>query len=298
MKTYALAMAQNTRGIVFMVMAMGLFAVSDAFLKVLTAALSTGQVLIIFGVTGGIVLAAFSLARGVSLYGPWFFRPIFLLRLACDAFAAACIITAFANASLSLVSAIMQVSPLVAAICAAGLLNEKLGPARILAILAGLFGVLIILEPWGENVQIGAVFAALGSCLLALRDVLTRMLPADTPPGAMVTYGYLAIAPGGLITMIANPTWSSIAPSQIGVFAGAVLTGILGYTMITLASRAAEISAIAPFRYSRLLFALIIGGIAFGDRLETHAIVGAALVIGSGLVVFWREAHIRHSEEL
>ncbi|MEM1235667.1 MAG: DMT family transporter [Pseudomonadota bacterium] len=286
----------NLRGIVLMILAMGAFAISDAFLKVLTASLPTGQVLIIFGTTGGAVLAAFYLARGASLYGPWFFRPVFLARLACDMLASACIITAFSTATLSLVSAIMQISPLVAAVCAAGLLKERLGPQRILAILAGLIGVLIIVEPWGEEIELGAIFAAMGASLLALRDVFTRMLPADTPPSAMVTYGYLAIAPGGLITMIANPTWTAIDSSLIGFFFGAMLTGIFGYAMITLASRAAEISAIAPFRYSRLLFALLIGGIAFGERLGFTASVGAAIVIGSGLFVFWREARLKRRE--
>ncbi|MEM9437295.1 MAG: DMT family transporter, partial [Pseudomonadota bacterium] len=74
---------------------------------------------------------------------------------------------------------------------------------------------------------------------------------------------------------------------------GGVLSGIFGYTMITLASRIAEISAIAPFRYARLLFALIIGSLFFGESLSTPALIGAAIVIGSGLFVFWREARLK-----
>ncbi|MEO0484538.1 MAG: DMT family transporter [Pseudomonadota bacterium] len=286
----------NLRGIVLMIIAMGCFAVSDAFLKVLTQTVPRGQILIIFGLAGGILLGTVATLRGARLFGPWFLRPVFLTRLAADMFAATAIVSAFALASLSLVSAIMQVSPLVAALTAAWLLGERVGPWRLGAIGIGLLGVLIILEPWGERIELGAIFAAVGACLLALRDVLTRKMPDDTPYEALVTYGILAMAPGGLILFLADPAWVPVAPGQGALFAAGILSGILGYTTITLASRMAEISAIAPFRYSRLVFALLIGGIAFGERLPPHALFGAALVIGTGLFVFWREARLRGAQ--
>ena len=288
-------MSANLKGIALMVLAMASFAVSDGFLKELTKTVPSGQLLLVFGSTGGFILAALALLRARQLFGRFLFRPLFLIRLAADMLAATFIVSAFANASLSLVSAILQVSPLIAALAAVWLLSERLGPRRLIAIGTGLTGVLIILEPWGEAIELGAVYAALGAAFLALRDVLTRMMPADTPSDAMVTFGFLAIAPGGLLLLAFEPDWVALNLSAAGLILCGVLTGIFGYTMITLASRIAEIGAIAPFRYSRLVFAILIGGIFFGERLSANAAIGAALVIGSGLFIFLREAQLSQS---
>ncbi|MEM6478783.1 MAG: DMT family transporter, partial [Pseudomonadota bacterium] len=273
--------------------AMAGFAVSDGFLKELTETIPAGQLLVIFGVLGGGLLALVSLLRGAPLYGPWLFQPLFLARLLTDMLAAAGVVSAFALAPLSLVSAIMQVSPLIAALAAVWLLGEKLGLRRLSAIGVGLFGVLLIVEPWGAQIEGGALLAAFGATMLALRDVLTRKMPGNIPSEALVTYGFLAIAPGGLLALAVSPGWVAVSLPSLALIIGGVLTGIFGYTMITLASRIAEISAIAPFRYSRLVFALLIGGFFFGERLAPIAILGSVLVIGSGLFVFWRESRLR-----
>ena len=275
-----------------MVLAMLGFAISDGFVKALTAVLPNGQLLILFGLTGSAIVATYAKLRGVPLTGSFLKNPIFVVRWAADMFAAMCIIGSFALAPLSLVAAILQVSPLCAAALAALLLRESLGPRRLIAIGVGLLGVLIIVEPWGESFEIGALLAAAGAFLLALRDVLTRMAPRDIPSEALVAYGVSAMAFAGATVWIFSPAWSPLDLSSIQLLLGGVLSGIAGYTLITSASRSAEITAIAPFRYSRLVFALIIGAIFFGEALSTWALIGSALVIGSGLFVFWREARI------
>ncbi|MEM9350238.1 MAG: DMT family transporter, partial [Pseudomonadota bacterium] len=246
----------NIRGIAFMLLSMAGFAISDGFVKALTNTISAGQLLVVFGVTGGAILAVMSKARGATLSGPWLTSPIFLTRLATDMLAAAAVVSSFALVPLSLVSAILQVSPLVAAAFAVWLLGESLGPRRLLAILAGLVGVLIMIEPWGERLELGALLAFFGASMFALRDVLTRKMPADVPSDAMVTYGFFAMAPAGVIVLTIEPSIAPMDVTAVLLTLGGVLSGIFGYTMITLASRIAEISAIAPFRYARLLFAL------------------------------------------
>ncbi|MEM6276660.1 MAG: DMT family transporter [Pseudomonadota bacterium] len=283
---------ENLRGILLMVCAMAGFAVSDGFVKALTDSIPAGQLLFIFGLSGAVFLACFAWLRGAMLTGPFLRNPIFLGRFSADMLASACIVGAFATAPLSLVAAIMQVSPLFAATLAALLLRESLGPRRLFAIGIGLVGVLLIVEPWGARLEWGAILAALGSFFLAFRDVLTRMAPLSIPSEALVTYGYLAIAPGGLIAMIFAPGWDPLSIRDIWLLVGGIVSGIAGYTFITLASRMAEVTAVAPFRYSRLVFALLIGTLVFGEALPPLAIFGAALVIGSGLFVFWREARI------
>ncbi|MEM1373059.1 MAG: DMT family transporter [Pseudomonadota bacterium] len=283
---------ENLRGIVLMVAAMAGFAVSDGFVKALTESVPAGQLLVLFGTLGTLLLAAFAWMRGRDLSGSFLRSPIFLGRFSADMLASACIVGAFATAPLSLVAAIMQVSPLFAAALAALLLGERLGPRRLIAIGIGLVGVLLIVEPWGAQLAWGAILAALGSFFLALRDVLTRMAPASIPSEALVTYGYLAIAPGGLIAMAFAPGWDPLTPRDIWLLIGGILSGIAGYTFITLASRMAEVTAIAPFRYSRLVFALLIGILIFNEALTPLAFIGATLIIGSGLFVFWREARL------
>jgi len=285
----------NLRGTPPVYLAMAGFAVADGLLREPAETVPAGQRLVGVGAAGAMILAAIARARGAHLRGPWLTNRIFLARLGADMLAAAAIVGSFALAPLSLVSAIMQVSPLVAAAFAVWLLGETLGPRRLLAIVAGLLGVLIILEPWGARPNLGSFTAFFGASMFALRDVLTRMMPADVPSDAMVTYGFFAMAPAGLLSLAIDPQLAPMDGLDLLLSLGGVLSGIFGYTMITLASRAAEISAIAPFRYSRLLFALIIGGIFFGESLSSTALLGAALVIGSGLFVFWREARLKAS---
>ncbi|MEM1232719.1 MAG: DMT family transporter [Pseudomonadota bacterium] len=283
---------ENLRGIALMICAMAGFAVSDGFVKALTNSMPAGQLLVLFGATGVVFLAAFARFRGARLSGQYLRNPVFLGRFAADMLASACIVGAFASAPLSLVSAIMQVSPLFAAALAALLLGERLGPRRFIAIGIGLAGVLLIVEPWGARLALGAILAAFGSFFLALRDVMTRMTPPAIPSEALVTYGYLAIVPAGLIAMAFTPGWDPLSTRDVWLLLGGLLSGIAGYTFITLASRMAEVSAVAPFRYSRLVFALLIGTLIFGEALPPLALGGAALIIGSGLFVFWREARI------
>ncbi|MCH2077389.1 MAG: DMT family transporter [Rhodobacteraceae bacterium] len=283
---------RNLRGIILMVLAMLGFAISDGFVKALTEVMPNGQLLIFFGLTGSTLVAIYAKLRRIPLTGSFLINPIFVIRWAADMFAAICIVGSFALAPLSLVAAILQVSPLFAAALAALLLGESLGPRRLFAIAVGLFGVLIITEPWNAGLEIGALLAAGGAFLLALRDVLTRMAPRDIPSEALVAYGISAMAFAGALSWIISPAWAPLELESVWLLAGGVLTGIAGYTLITSASRSAEITAIAPFRYSRLVFALLIGALFFGETLSSWALLGSTLVIGSGLFVFWREARL------
>lgn len=274
-----------------MIGAMAGFAVSDAFIKVLTQTLPAGQILIVSGLLGFIFLFGIAHLKKRSLTGYFLRLPIFWMRLASDMFSATFIVAALVMTDLSLVSAVMQCSPLIAALLASRLLGESLSVTKVCAILVGLFGVLIILKPWSAEVEIGALLALLGSVSIALRDVLTRKMPKDIPSTVLITYGYLALAPGGLMVFLLKPEVSEISNQDAFLIFGAAVSGMIAYVMITISARTAEIVAIAPFRYSRLLFAMLIGVFIFGESLETSALVGASLVIGSGLYIFLQEAY-------
>ncbi|MBE2278424.1 MAG: DMT family transporter [Rhodobacteraceae bacterium] len=282
--------AENSRAAILMIGSMAFFAVEDLFLKRAAEALPPGQVLALTGAAGAAVFWALAAARGERVLSRAALRPVPLLRTISDSAAAVLYILALAWAQLSMTAALLQASPLVVVAGAALFLGEKVGWRRWSSVVAGFVGVLVILSPWDAAFDPTGLLTVACVIALAARDLSTRMMPAEIGTFQMSAWAYLGLVPSGALLMAAMGEAPVMpTPAQWAGLSGALISGLFGYYAVVAAMRLGEVSVVAPFRYSRLVFAILIAMIFFGERPGLSTLIGAAIVVGSGLYSFARE---------
>jgi drug/metabolite transporter (DMT)-like permease len=288
--TPATRAADNTRAALTMVISMAFFAVEDLFLKRAAEALPPGQVLALTGGAGALVFWALAARQGQPILTLDALRGVPLLRTLCEAAAAVFYIVALALAPLTMTSALLQASPLVVVAGAALFLGETVGWRRWASVLVGFVGVLIILEPWGAAFDPSGLLTVACVVVLAGRDLATRAMPTRIGTFQIATWAYLGLVPAGLLLM-AGMGQAFVGPTawQWAWLGGALVMGLFGYYAIVAAMRLGEVSVVAPFRYTRLVFALVIAMVFLGERPSATTLLGAAIVVGSGLYAFARE---------
>lgn len=284
--------SENARGIALIITAMVFFAATDACVKLGAETMPKGQVLMFLGLGGFVIFALLTHLQGHAVFARDFLSWPVLLRNGSDVIGTSCFLTALATVGISLPSAILQATPLVVTGLAVILLGEKVGWRRWGAILVGLLGVLIILRPGMEGFDPNALWAVAGTVLMAVRDVSTRLMPNTTPSLRIATYGMACLFPGGAILMMFQGGPAAMTLESALLMVGAAGFGALGYFCIIKSMRTGEISVVAPFRYSRILFALAIGYLVFDENPDLLTYVGATITIGAGIYAFLREGRI------
>lgn len=282
--------ADNQRAALLMVASMAAFAVEDLFLKRAAEAMPPGQVLALTGAAGAAVFWALAAARGQRVLTRDALRGVALLRSLAEAAAAMLYIVALALAPLTLTSALLQASPLVVVAGAALFLGERVGWRRWASILAGFFGVLVILKPWDAAFDPTGLLTVLCVLMLAVRDLSTRVMPARIGTFQVAAWAYLGLIPSGVALMgLMGQTYLPPSPLQWAGLGGALVSGLFGYYAVVAAMRLGEVSVVAPFRYTRLVFAVVLAMAFLTETPAPSTLAGAAIVIGSGLYAFARE---------
>ncbi|OAN75418.1 hypothetical protein A8B82_16555 [Sulfitobacter sp. EhC04] len=283
----------NFRGALLMVLSMLGFAFEDMFIKLLADALSVGQILVMLGFGGALVFGGVVVAQGRKPLSRDMLNLPIALRALGEIIGTMCFVSAIVLTPISSASAILQATPLVVTLGAALFLGEAVGWRRWSAIIVGLLGVLLIIRPGMDSFQmlsllaVGAVFA------LAMRDLATRRTPAIFSSMQLSFLGFVVIIPAGLILMVAQGD-RFVLPRGIEwvYFLTGMSIGILAYYAIVAAMRVGEVSFVTPFRYARLLFALVIGVTVFGESPDALTLIGAAVIVLSGIYTVWRERRI------
>ncbi|MGI1663257.1 DMT family transporter [Palleronia sp. KMU-117] len=282
----------NLRGILLMIVAMAGFTLEDAFVKMAAATLPVGQILLIIGVGGTAIFAALARAGGARLITPVLLtRPVMIRNLA-EMLGTMAFISAIAVTPLSTVSAIIQATPLAVTLGAALFLGATVGWRRWTAILVGFAGVLLIVRPGGAAFDLGALLAVFAVFMLAARDLATRVVPGRISSMVLATYGFATVIPAGAILLVFSG--GAVMPDRGAWLAllGALAVGPVAYYAIIASVRVGDIVVVTPFRYTRLLFALVVGGLVFDERPDALMLTGAAIIIVSGLYTFVREARL------
>lgn len=274
-----------------MVLAMLGFAVEDAFFKSATGSggVSAGVGTIFFGLFGTLACVGYAFVKGDPIWSRAYVRGPLLIRSGFEIIGRLFFALSLAYASLAATSAILQAAPLVVTLGAVFVLKEQVGVRRWVAMTIGFFGVLLILRPTPSGFDATVIFAVLGMIGFAGRDLMTRASPPDVSTSQLGILGFLMVLIAGFIITVfeTDPaTVPSVAASL--KLAGTVLAGLVGYTALTLAMRTGEVSVVAPFRYSRLLIALVFAYFIFGERPDLLTLVGAALIVGSGIYTLIR----------
>ena len=279
----------NLGGILRMVAAMALFAVEDMFIKFAAAGLPVGQIVFVAGIFGLPVFVFLARRQGKRVLTRAIWSTPVLLRNLGEMVGTLGYVTAIATVPLATVAAVLQAMPLAVTLGAALFLQEAVGWRRWSAIAVGFAGVLIVIRPGMDGFRPEALWVLLTVAGLALRDLASRAIPAEFSDAQVSAWGLAAVTLLGALMMAAQGDVRVPEPGQMLFLLGAVAFGTGGYWAITAATRTGEVSVVAPFRYARLVFAILIAMAFFGEYPDTATLIGAALIIGSGLYAFARE---------
>ncbi|MEX0969225.1 MAG: DMT family transporter [Paracoccaceae bacterium] len=277
-----------------MVLAMAGFALEDTFIKKLTVSLPVGEVLILFGLGGMLVFALVAQLKGQSLRHPAATSTPMLLRAVCEVTGRLGYTLAIALTPLSSAAAILQATPLVVAAGAVVFFGEYVGPRRWLAIGFGFLGVLLILRPGLDGFTPASLFAVIGTLGFAGRDLATRAAPVSMSNALLGVYGFLMLVIAGALALAYSGGAAWPNAGQWAYLGLAVGFGVLAYNALTGAMRSGDIALVAPFRYTRLIFAMVIGITVFAERPDTLTLLGSAIIVASGLYTLFR-SHKRAS---
>lgn len=278
-------MTDNLRGSLFMVLAMAGFAFEDAFLKAASQHLPLGIVVTLMGALGMVMFAALALARGDRPIPAILASRVMLWRSLSEIIGRLFYALALALTPLSQTSAILQATPLVVVLGASWLFGEKIGLQRWLLIIAGFLGVLIIIRPGLEGFSALSLLAVAGLLGFAGRDLATRAAAPALTNAQLGVAGFLVLMLSGVIILLVVQPAISLNGLGLGMTAGAAVFGVLAYAALTQAMRTGEVGVVTPFRYSRLLFALVLGYLVFGERPDALTLLGSAVIVACGVVI-------------
>ncbi len=279
----------NLLGSLWMVIAMAAFAIEDAFIKRAADTVPVGQILIIFGIGGAAIFAALSRAKGQPLFVPDVLSRPMRIRVFFEISGRLFYVLAIALIPLSAATVILQATPLVVVAGAALIFGETVGWRRWAAILVGLAGVIVIVEPGADSFSALSILAILGMLGFAGRDLASRAAPATLSTELLGLYGFLSMFVAGVLYGL----WQGlpfVLPSiaVAGALAATIAFGAGAYACLMKAMRTGEVSTVTPFRYTRLLFGGALGVLVFGETVTLSMAVGSCMILASGLFILWR----------
>ena len=286
---------ENLKGILFMILAMAGFAFEDLFIKMLSAYFPISEVIMILGFTGSIVFLIIAIFQNAPIIHKDLLDKYVIMRTICELLGAVFFVTAIALTPLSSASAILQITPLLVTIGAVIFFREKVGWRRWSAVFIGFMGVLLILRPGFGGFMPASIFALLGSVFLAARDLSTRAMKVDLPSVTIALYAFIAFGISGILIIPFNSPMVIPSLNQIMYFIGASTFGVFAYYSLVISSRIGEMSVISPFRYSRIVFAMLLAIIILGERPDSFTLIGAAIIVLSGMYTFVRENLLKKS---
>ena len=271
-------------GVAAMLAATASFVICDSFMKVVTEDLPPFEVLFLRGVAASLACAIL-----VALRREWRVSAVFdgrtLLRAAAETVSVLCYIIALARMPIADAIAILQTAPLILILGAALLLRERIGPTRVLLIMAGFAGALMVAQPGSSGISSAALFAFASALLIAARDLFGRGVTARIPVTmiAFVTTIMVMAAAGAM--SLGVEIWTAPTLRHLMFLGAAGLFVTLGHAGLLLAYRLGHTAAIAPFFYSFALWAVLSGLIVWGALPNPLALAGIAVIAASGVAI-------------
>ena len=281
--------SSNLRGALFMSIAMVGFTANDSMTKAVSATMNMGQVMLLRGLFATVLILLLAWSRGALANPRQALHPLVALRSASEALATIAFLIALAHIPLATTSAVLQALPLAVTMGAAIAFGEQVRWRRWAAIAVGFTGVLIIVRPGNDGFNAYALWALASVFFCTVRDLATKRLPESIPSllVSSVTAALVMVCGAFLVGPMGG--WSPVSVESLGLLALAAVLLLIGYQCIIMAMRIAEISYVAPFRYTALLWAILLGYLVFGDVPDGPMILGAAIVVASGLYTLYRE---------
>jgi S-adenosylmethionine uptake transporter len=289
-KTTRMSSQNHTlRAGLYMVITTACFVVGDTCIKLIGTSLPIAQVICFIGLVSSLFLLMLCGQQGILKDVPLIFTRTVLLRSLFDTMGSFMFVSALMHMPLANLSSVMQSVPLVVVAVGVIFLGEKAGLSRIAAVIAGFVGVLLIVKPSPQTITIYEFFAVGTVIVVALRDLVTKRIPAHVPLLVIALANAVFISVSGFGVGLVQG-FKTVETWQLALLLGAGLMVTISYFFIVATVRLGDLSATAPFRYSEVVFAIIAGILVFGEYPDAISYVGMALVIAAGLFAAHREA--------
>jgi drug/metabolite transporter (DMT)-like permease len=282
--------ANNRKAIVFTLVSMAAFSIEDAFIKHLSSTHSIAQILIVIGLASAIFFAILALKNGRIIWASGLWTRLTFTRMLAEAFAGVAFVTSLSLVPLSTVAAVFQILPLTVTMGSALCLGERVGWRGWAAIFVGFVGVLLIIKPGFEAFNPSVLLVLVAVLGIAVRDLVTRVIPDSVGSSIISFQAFSSVVVAGLFLLLVSPqVMTPIALEQWVYFGFTIVFSVSGYYAIVLAMRLGAASIVAPFRYSRLLFSLMIGVFIFKEQPDALTLTGCGIIIVTGFYTYLRE---------
>lgn len=288
------ARADNLRSAFFMTVSMAAFVVNDSIMKLLSEGLPLFQAVLIRGFFATVLVSVLAIWLGAFRLSALAAkdRKIAALRAGAEVGATVCFLSALFNMPFANAMAILQSAPILLTFIGAAFLGETVGWRRWSAVCVGFCGVLLIVRPGTDGFNAAAIWALIAVVFICVRDLATRRLSRDSHSMFITLITAVAITSlGGLVS--ATQVWTPVPIAHVGLLALAACFLFVGYFFSVLTMRIGEIAFVSPFRYSILIWALLIGWVMFDEIPDFLTLAGAILVVSAGLYTLFREARLR-----
>ncbi len=287
-------LSPNARGILVMSAGMAAFTFNDTCMKAVTQGMPLMQAIALRGTLASLFLLLYAARKGgLSLPAAARDRGLLGLRTAAELVATLTFLAALVHMQLANLSAILQALPLAVTLGAALVFGERIGWRRLTAITVGFVGVMLIVRPGTEGFDRWSVLGLVSVAFVVVRDLSTRAMSGGLPTATVALASGLAVAAMGWTGVALGAGWVPVTVGQAGLLLMASLALFAGYLLSVGAMRVGDIAVVAPFRYTALLWAILLGWVAFGTLPDGLTLLGAAIVVASGLFTIWRERRLK-----
>ncbi|WP_288943786.1 DMT family transporter [uncultured Roseovarius sp.] len=293
-----MARSDNLTGAFLMMGSMASYRVSDSFMKSLAGDIPMFQLLFLRGILTTLAVGVIAWKMGaLRAQVPRRDWGAIGLRMVGEIGTAYFFLTALFHMPIANVTAILQAIPLTLTLTAAVVFRDPVGWRRMSAILVGFVGVMLIVRPGTQDFTVYSFYSLAAVGFVTLRDLSTRALSRDIPSMfvTLITSASIMVF-FGLGSL--SGEWAAVDMRTSGLIVGAAVMIIGGYLFSVMVMRVGEVSFIAPFRYTGLIWALVLGWAVFGEWPEPLTLLGAAIVVGSGLFMLYREAQLGRKTRL
>ncbi|PVA06414.1 DMT family transporter [Thalassorhabdomicrobium marinisediminis] len=283
--------SDNMRAALLIVVSMAAFTINDAFMKLASPGVPFFEQIFLRGVLITLGLTGLAWALGQLSFRPSRRdRALTLLRTLTETVGTVIFLTALFSMPIANLSAILQALPLTVTLAAAVFLGEPVGWRRLLAILVGFIGVAIIIRPGFEGFSVYSLYGVAAVCAITLRDLTARKLSAEIPSIRVALSAAIGVTVmSAAASLIMGERWVMPDTGAALLMAGAAVCLMVGYISAVAGMRLGEVGFVAPFRYTSLLVALILGRVLFDEFPDALTLLGAGIVVATGLFTLFRE---------
>ncbi|TLP61531.1 DMT family transporter [Parasedimentitalea maritima] len=288
-------MTGNQMGALLMIGSMAGFTINDTLVKMVGGEMPLSQILTLRGVVATLLIYLLARRLGSLRWnlakGDW---GLVAARCVAELLSTYLFLTALMVTPLANLTAILQGLPLTITLGAALFFCEPVGWRRISAILVGFCGILLIVRPGVDGFGSGTLYALGAVIAITARDLLTRRMSSEVPSMVVTLLASLTVLVFGLVAST-QVTWQPVTVNSLAIVTGAAVFIFVGYLCSVMTMRVGDVAFVSPFRYTGLLWALLLGWLVFGDWPDPLTLLGAAIVVATGLFTLYRERQVSES---